>query len=333
MPRRSAGPRLWFDKKRQSWTIIDGRKRIRTGCSAEEDQRAKEALGDYIASNRTVEASPDPLISDVLSVYADERLVGKPSEASVLYDIAKLTAWWGTKCVSEINAKSCRAYVAHRNGVASAGRELSFLNAAVRYWNKERGPLRVMPSFVMPPKPAPRSHWLTREQAARFLWKARKQPHLARFFIIGWYTGSRRSVICGLRWSMVDLKTHIMLRKPPGAPQSKNKLSPPVRMGRRLMAHMKRWKRLDGKTGDYVVNFAGKPIRRPVNSWEKARRAAKLPVWVTPHILRHTRATNMMKQGIPPWEASKALGMSVAVLERVYGHHHPDWQKDAADVR
>jgi integrase len=60
---------------------------------------------------------------------------------------------------------------------------------------------------------------------------------------------------------------------------------------------------------------------------------AGLPQYVTPHILRHSRATTLMKAGVSLWEASKALGMSVAVLESTYGHHHPDWQKDAADAR
>ena len=33
------------------------------------------------------------------------------------------------------------------------------------------------------------------------------------------------------------------------------------------------------------------------------------------------------------WDAANALGMSVKVLAEVYGHHAPDWQKDAANVR
>jgi hypothetical protein len=41
----------------------------------------------------------------------------------------------------------------------------------------------------------------------------------------------------------------------------------------------------------------------------------------------------MMQAGVSIWEAAGALGMSVAVLEQHYGHHHPDWQKDAANVR
>lgn len=333
MPRRSSGPKLWFDKKRQTWTIIDGRKRIRTGCGAKENKRAQEVLGDYLAEKHTVRDSPNPLLSDVLSTYADEKLAGKLSEAHVLYDIAKLTAWWGAKCVTDISSQTCKEYVAHRKGVVPARRELSFLNAAVRHWHKEHGPLKALPVISRPDAPQPRSNFITREQAARFLWKARRTPHLARFFIIGWYTGSRRNNITGLRWSMVDLKTGIMHRKPPGVPMPKNKKAPPVRMGKRLTAHMKRWKRLDGRGAEWVIHYKGKPIKRPVRTWEQTRIAAKLPDYVTPHILRHTRATNMMQQGKDPWESAKALGMSLDMLEKVYGHHHPDWQKDVADTR
>jgi integrase len=89
---------------------------------------------------------------------------------------------------------------------------------------------------------------------------------------------------------------------------------------------------LDGGVG-YVVHFRGAQISRPVRSWDRARVAAGLPEYVVPHILRHSRATHMLKAGVPLWEVSNALGMSVKVLAEVYGHHSPDWQKDAANVR
>lgn len=41
----------------------------------------------------------------------------------------------------------------------------------------------------------------------------------------------------------------------------------------------------------------------------------------------------MMQQGVDAWEAANALGMSLEVLTKVYGHHHPDWQKNAAEAR
>ena len=174
---------------------------------------------------------------------------------------------------------------------------------------------------------------MTREQAARFLWQARKTPHLARFFIIGWYTGTRRSKICGLRWSMVDFRTRIMQRRAPGEIEAKNKKAPPVRMGERLMAHMRRWKRMDGKKAEFVITYQGKRVKNPIRAWTETRIRAKLPTYVTPHILRHTRATNMMQQRKDPWESSKALGMSLEMLTKLYGHHHPDWQKDVSETR
>jgi len=37
-----------------------------------------------------------------------------------------------------------------------------------------------------------------------------------------------------------------------------------------------------------------------------------------------------MQLGTDPWEAAGFLGMSVKVLIDTYGHHHPDYMKEAA---
>ena len=333
MPRRSSGAKLWWDRNRETWTIIDGRFRRRTGFGAEDIKQAERALRDYIEGKHKPAEGPNPLLADVLAAYAEEHIAHVVSGKHILYDIGHLNRWWGTKKVTDISAASCRAYVAHRNAGASARRELAFLNASIQFWRKERAPLMAVPKIKLPPKPSPRQDFMTRKQAAAFLWHARRTPHLCRFFLIGWYTGSRRSVITGLKWSMVDLETGIMQRKERGASQTK-KRAPPVKMGKRLLAHMRRWRRLDSAGSTvYVVNFRGKRIARPVSSWERVRLAAGLPGYVVPHTLRHSRATHMLKQGVPIWEAANALGMSVAVLASTYGHHAPDWQKDAANVR
>jgi hypothetical protein len=39
-----------------------------------------------------------------------------------------------------------------------------------------------------------------------------------------------------------------------------------------------------------------------------------------------------MQRGVPIWQAAGFLGMSAEILERTYGHHHPDYLKDAADA-
>jgi hypothetical protein len=50
-----------------------------------------------------------------------------------------------------------------------------------------------------------------------------------------------------------------------------------------------------------------------------------------PHTLRHTAATWRMQNGTPLWEAAGFLGMSEKTLRDVYGHHHPDYQSEAAN--
>ena len=332
MPRRSSGPKLWFDKSRDRWTICDGRSRHRTGFGRDEIKQAEAALRDYITSKHRPASGPDPLLADVLATYAEEHLANVVSGKHILYDIGNLNRWWGTRKVSDISAATCRAYIAQRSAAACARRELAFLNAAISHWKTNHAPQMSVPKIKLPPKPSPRQDFMTRSEAARFLWKARTTPHLARFFLIGWYTGSRRSVITGLKWSMVNLETGVMQRKEHGQVKTK-KRSPPVKVGDRLLCHMLRWHRSDGKGATYIVNYRGEKIDRPVSSWDRIRRAAGLPEYVTPHVLRHSRATTLMKAGVSIWEASKSLGMSVVVLESTYGHWHPDFGGDAPNAR
>ena len=52
-------------------------------------------------------------------------------------------------------------------------------------------------------------------------------------------------------------------------------------------------------------------------SWSKVLEIAGLDDSegkVTPHIMRHTRATWLMQAGIDPWEAAGHLGMNVQTL-------------------
>lgn len=332
MPRRSSGPRLWFDKDRETWTIIDGRSRHRTGCSATEAGRAEGALRDYIEKKYQPTVSEAPLISDILVTYADEHIKHAISGKHIQYDLRNLAKWWGAKNVTEVSAATCRTYVAYRKAGVSARRELAFLNAAIQYWKVNKSPMMATPKIKLPQKPEPRQDFMTRKQAAKFLWLARKTPHLARFFLIGWYTGTRRGAICGLRWSMVDLSTGIMHRKPRNAVQTKKK-APTIRVGDRLLAHLRRWRRLDGDRAMFIIQFRGKKIGRPDKSWSRVKRIGKFPDYIVPHVLRHSRATYMLKAGVPLWETAKYLGMSPAVLEKHYGHHIPDWQKNAANAR
>jgi integrase len=123
----------------------------------------------------------------------------------------------------------------------------------------------------------------------------------------------------------------MMLRRAPGTAESK-KRTPPVKLGSRIRAHLLRWQRIDAGGAGYVCHYNGQRIIKMRRSWRTAVKAAGLGNDVTPHTLRHTRATWLMQAGIDPWEAAGHLGMSVDTLQRTYGHHSPDHQKRAAEV-
>jgi len=133
-------------------------------------------------------------------------------------------------------------------------------------------------------------------------------------------------VILALQWDWIDLKTGVMKRRGHGETEKRNKRRPPVRLGKRILGFLRRWRDMGG--GGQVVGLSQRQLR---TAFEMARKGSGLTD-IHPHTLRHTRATWLMQARVSPWEAAGHLGMNVQTLINVYGHHHPDFQKDAADV-
>jgi hypothetical protein len=154
--------------------------------------------------------------------------------------------------------------------------------------------------------------------------------------LVGFYTGTRHGAICSAALTQavgrgyVDTDSGVFHRRRQGARQT-NKRLPPVRLPARLLALLRRWKRL-GIARHAVVEWNGKPVASVRKSFAAAVRAAGIDRHITPQICRHTAATWAMQQGSDIWEAAGYLGMSPELLERVYGHHHPDFQSDGGNV-
>lgn len=329
MPRKAKGPRLYLDRERGQWAIRDGKSFVRTGCVESDNAGAEKRLAEYIAGKYRPAATVSPLIADVLLVYAQERLPKTRAAAKSAHNISNLTPFWGKKRASDVNAENCIAYAKDRPAQA-ARRDLEVLRAALFYWNKHKAALSRVPAVVLPDKAAPRERWLTQDEAKRLRRAAMKFPHLYRFVILGLKTGSRSSVLFGLKWGQIDLARGVMTRMAPGETEAANKRKPPVRLGRSTVRLLRRWKDRDGKI-QHVIHYDGLPIKKLRRSWDAACEAAELED-VTPHTLRHTRATWLMQAGVDIWEAAGSLGMSVAILTKTYGKHSPDFQSRAAEV-
>ena len=154
----------------------------------------------------------------------------------------------------------------------------------------------------------------------------RTRRHVARFILVALYTGTRAGAVCGAALEptegkgWIDLEKGIFFRRPAGVRETK-KRRPPVPLPRRLLAHLRRWRRLGQR---YAVEWNGKPVQDVDKAFRNVAKAAGLPD-VTPHILRHTAATWQMQLGTDPWQAAEYLGMSLKTLLENYGHHHPDY--------
>ena len=230
---------------------------------------------------------------------------------------------------------------------AAHGVILRICARAIRHHAKE-GLHRGTVVISLPPKGLPRDRWLTRSEAARLLracWSTReiqrtiptiKFPlrHIARFILIGLYTGTRASAIAAAApmraegRAYVDLDGGVFYRLAIGK-RATNKRQPPVPIPPRLLAHMRRWARLGA--GGHFVEWHGKPVRSVKTGFARAVALAGLP-GVTPHTLRHTAATWLMQRGVPVWEAAGFLGMSPEMVGQTYGHHHPDYLRNAANM-
>jgi integrase len=354
MPRSIQPPRLWlrparFDAK-ATWLILDAGKQFATECAECEVDRAGQALSAYIAAKHKPQRAERALeeidVADVLSIYVDDTV---QNGRKFVARIKRLNAFWGGKMLAEVTGAACRDYATQR-GTTGARRELEDLRAAINYHAKE-GFHRGVVAVTLPPRSQPRDRWLTRSEAARLLWAAwtarevqahakgpvatDKRPlrHLARFILIGLYTGTRAGAIATASpkreegRSFVDLERGIFYRLAVGK-RATAKRQTPAPIPPRLLAHLRRWVRL-GVAREHFVEFNGRAVKSVKTAFASAVAKAGIE-HASPHALRHTAATWMMQNGAQIWEAAGFLGMSEKMLRDTYGHHHPDFMSGAA---
>jgi integrase len=149
------------------------------------------------------------------------------------------------------------------------------------------------------------------------------------FILLGLYTGRRKEAILSLRWPQVNLEAGTIDFEIAGR-QRTNKRRGTIRIPPRLLPHLKRARKRGSDLG-YVLHDHGARIGDIKKGFAAACRRAGLE-GVSPHTLRHTAATWLMQGGADLWQASGFLSMSMETLQRVYGHHHPDWMKGAAEI-
>ncbi|MDQ2079525.1 site-specific integrase [Xanthobacteraceae bacterium Astr-EGSB] len=366
MPRRAKGPRLWPQPARRDpsgkvieqsvWCIRDGKRKISTGIGAGEagpPAEAERALAEYIAGKATPRIRDrDPAaveIASVVAIYTEDVVErhSRPKETGAR--LGRILDFFGSDTLDTLNKKRCLDYVAHRGHQAAARRELEDLRAAIRHhW--EAGLCTALTPVVLPERGEARERWLTRKEAARLVaaaWRYREtqnrratdratRQHIARFVLVGLYTGTRAGAVVGAAMQptpghgWIDLENGVFYRRTAGMRRTK-KRQPAVRLPPRLLAHVRRWHAKQA-SNRWLIEWNGEPVKRVNKAFRSACTAAGLGTDVTPHTLRHTAITWQAQRGVPVHEICGFFGVTREVFERVYGHHHPDYQQEAVNA-
>lgn len=352
MSRQAKCARLHKFAHRPYWYIRDtGRPDRSTGCERRED--AEKVLAAYIATKGRDGAANEPgsvTVGEVLAVYAEEYAPTVADPARIGYAIEALLPFWSALKVSHVKGETCRRYAKTRRKVtkrdpdtnealewsavspATVRRELGTLQATLNYGHRE-GYLTSAPVVTLPEKSDAKDRWLTRDEAARLLWAAyrgHKAGHLARFILIGLYTGTRKDAITRMAFSpntrggWFDLDRGIMFRKSDDERSTKKRRTP-APIPRQLLSHLKRW---HSSGSIWAVEFNGGPVLDVKRAFAKAVTEAGLDQ-VTPHTLKHTAITWAMQNGVTTWEAAGFFATSQETIEKVYGHHSPGYMESA----
>lgn len=172
---------------------------------------------------------------------------------------------------------------------------------------------------------------------------ARRRP-VARFILMGLYSARREETLRRTQWMpntthpWLDCDRWVYHGRGRDEAETK-KRRPPAKVATRLRPHLARWRRLDlaisielGKPVHFVIHRSdGEQYAEKIKTgWDSIVDDAGLGQDVVRHVLRHTAATWTMQAGTDPWQAAGWLGMTVEQLQQNYGHHHPDFQQEAA---
>jgi integrase len=258
-------------------------------------------------------------INTVLDSYSEhlENTISKRRALLAVRSLRKL----GKHGIREVSAH-IQDYINTRG--ASAGtinRELGVLQSGLRYAFK-RGEIDFLPNIQKLPSPPPRSRFFSEEDVIILLSEAKKNPELDKFTRIALMTGQRKDAILKLRWDQIDFKANIIDFNDHTAPLAhRMKGRGIVPMSSALRAFLK------GLGGGSGRVFKVKCID---TQWKNMMRRTKFKG--TPHVLRHTVATQLAQKSVPMSQIARILGhRNTQITEKVYAKYSPDFCRDAVE--
>lgn len=317
------------------WYCPDARRVKRLSLGTGDDIEARDKFAAFLTAGEGIrkprslggKITVAEILDDYMSEHVEPRVLDKRRARET---VAMLREHFSLLQVCDINhdnvSRYCELRAAGAIGRQSTGpthrRDLAILVAAINRAVKHRRLNRAeVPYIELPDASEPRDRWLTHAELTRLFSASKKFTRCYRFVMLAYYTASRKKALETLTWFQVDLATKKIALAKPGERKTK-KRRPVVPISPKLLPMLLEADK--EKDTEYVLGNPGKIDR----TFATACRRAGLEN-VTPHVLRHTRATHLLQGGVDPWAVAGLLGDTVDTVLKTYGHHCPDHLRDA----
>lgn len=310
-----------------TWYDSAGRRR-RFRLVADTLRKAQAEARDVV--DREMRGRPGgPTVADLWAAYRGERQ-GRRIAAHMEQTGKSLLPAFGHFRADQITTADCRAYAAARRGVGrkphTIHTELGHLRICLS-WAQKMRMIAWAPPIERPAQPAPRDRHLTEAEIARLL-DADCAPHIHLAIVLLLTTAGRVTAILDLTWDRVDFERgKVDLRLDAAGPRKGRAVVPMNATLRRALLAAR-----NAATSPHVVEWGGRRVLSIKRGFASAVAAAGLRD-VTPHVLRHTAAVQMVAAGVGMERIAQYLGhSSVQTTRSIYARFAPDHLREAAAV-
>jgi integrase len=332
------------------WT--DNRRSKRESTGATEEVAAQIYLGEWLKGEAAEKSdvTPEYRVEDLWNFYF-ERHIEKNSASVRTSETVwnNLAVHFGALTLPAVTRKDedggdkVEEYILLRQegeigrceaAPATIRHELSRLKACFNWCaDPKRGIIGVadVPLFDLPPDSPPRDRWLRGPEIQKLFASAaelrvgERLSRIERFLWLALETAARLVAILELTWDRVDFELGTINYNVPGRKKTKKRRAiVPISTALRPVL----LRAFEERTSDYVCDTLTLSIWRGVKTVAKHAGVEG----VSPHVLRHTAATHMLRRGVPIWQVAGILANTIAMVEKVYGHHVPDGLKSAVEM-
>lgn len=330
----------WLERRDNGWFYArwyDPEQRVthRESLKTKDPAVATIRFGEFLLSGPGRRARRDAglTVADVLDLYARRHLGDTDDRGrSRVVDVVRqegimghLKAYFGDRKAREVGPAECRGYHAWRRAQAGKSgnvkdstvrRELNVLVAAsaqARKW----GDLDAndMPRVELPRvEDSGKVKWFTKEELQRiFDASFEESTDLFAFVKMSYYTAARRRSIQDIAAEQIDLKAGTIALQPAGGRVTKKRrpvvpLYPEIRPLVECLL-------IERPTGRLFRSDFYVPFKRACES---------VGLEGHPHMLRHSRASHLLQDGVDIWKVARLLGDTVSTVERIYAHCLPE---------